>query len=325
MLFINNENCRANPAQAPHRIRPDSHDKENGKMQTIIIDDEFRDLLPALDEETYKALEENLLQNGCRDAIVLWEGVLVDGHNRYEICTKHGIPFNTVNKEFASRDDALIWIISTQVSRRNLTPIQLSHYRGLHYITDKKLRGNKSGKNQRFEEIPHNEEIPKSQSTNVRLAEKYKVSKSTIERDAKVAAAISAIGEVSPDAKRKILSGESNIDKKELERLSASPKEEIEAAAAEIENGAYGKNGKKADPARSASGQGQEQGKPASGQEKPVDTIIVGMAPLNAAIDKVAVIFHAELPKIKSKGDRTALKKALGYCIEKLEELSGQI
>jgi len=305
-------------------------------MQTIIIDDEFRDLLPALDEETYKALEENLLQNGCRDAIVLWEGVLVDGHNRYEICTKHDIPFNTVDKEFASRDDALIWIISTQVSRRNLTPIQLSHYRGLHYITDKKLRGNKSAKNQRKEEMVQNEPFPKSQQTSLLLAEKYRVSYSTIKRDAKVAAAISAIGEVSPDAKRKILSGESNIDKKELERLSASPKEEIEAAAAEIENGAYGKNGKKADPARSASGQDQEQGKPASGQGqeqgkpaseqgKPVDTIIVGMAPLNAAIDKVAVIFHSELPKIKSKGDRTALKKALGYSIEKLEELSGRI
>ena len=53
-------------------------------MEKIIIDEEFRDLLPALDEEIYKALEENLLQNGCRDAVVLWDGILIDGHNLYE-------------------------------------------------------------------------------------------------------------------------------------------------------------------------------------------------------------------------------------------------
>ena len=147
-------------------------------MQEIIIDEEFRDLLPALDEETHKALEENLLQNGCRDALVLWEGILVDGHNRFEICTKYSIPFNTVDKEFPSREDALIWIISTQVSRRNLTPIQLSHYRGLHYITEKKIVSNKSGKNQYTEVVSQNEKQPKSQPTCVRLAEKYKVSKS---------------------------------------------------------------------------------------------------------------------------------------------------
>ena len=102
-------------------------------MQRIIIDEEFKALLPALDTDTYARLEANLLENGCRDSLVVWNGVLIDGHNRYEICTKHGIPFKTVNKEFSSREAALIWIISTQLSRRNLTPAQLSHYRGLHY------------------------------------------------------------------------------------------------------------------------------------------------------------------------------------------------
>ena len=170
-----------------------------------------------------------------------------------------------------------------------------------------------------------NEPFPKSQQTSIRLAEKYNVSNSTIKRDAKLAAAISAIGEVSPVAKRKILSGESRIDKKELERLSASTKAEIEVAAAEIENGAFEKNGKKTDSAHAAPEQGPGPGKPASGQGKPVDTVLAAMAPLNAAIDKMARIIHAELPKIKSKGDRADLKKALDSCIRKLAELSSQI
>ena len=113
-------------------------------MQKIIIDEEFKALLPALDEDTYAMLEENLMQNGCRDSIVLWGDILIDGHNRHEICSKHNIPFNTINRDFGSREEALIWIISTQVARRNLTQIQLSHFRGLHYIVDKKMHGDSS-------------------------------------------------------------------------------------------------------------------------------------------------------------------------------------
>ena len=285
-------------------------------MQEIIVDGEFRDLLPALDEETYKALEGNLLQNGCRDAIVLWEGILIDGHNRFEICTKHNIPFDTVEKEFASREDVLIWIISTQVSRRNLTPIQLSHYRGLHYLTEKKIISNQSGKNQYGEVGSQNENKPKSQRTCVRLAEKYKVSKSTINRDAKVAAAISAIGEASPEAKRKILSGESSIDKRALEKLSEKSKADIEATAAKIENGSYGKKANHLHPS-------DEQGN--LEQKNPKDIILAGMAPLNSAMDKISRLFLSELPKIKSKDDRADLKKAMDSYIEMLVKLSGQI
>ncbi|MCL2813300.1 MAG: hypothetical protein FWD23_01740, partial [Oscillospiraceae bacterium] len=81
-------------------------------MREIIIDEQFKALLPALDAQTYALLEESLLANGCLHPLVLWNGVLIDGHNRYEICTKHEIPYNTIDKEFGSRDEALIWIIS---------------------------------------------------------------------------------------------------------------------------------------------------------------------------------------------------------------------
>ena len=90
----------------------------------ITIDPEFKALIPPLLPEERKGLEESILKEGCRDALVVWKGhnILVDGHNRYEICTAHGKPFETVEMEFASRDDAMVWIIDNQVSRRNLTP-----------------------------------------------------------------------------------------------------------------------------------------------------------------------------------------------------------
>lgn len=86
----------------------------------IRIDDEFKDLIPALSAEEYAGLEESVLRDGCRDALVLWGDTLVDGHNRYEICRKHGIPFRTVQKEFSDRNAAIVWMIQNQLARRNL-------------------------------------------------------------------------------------------------------------------------------------------------------------------------------------------------------------
>ena len=86
----------------------------------IVIDKEFQALIPPLTVEEYEGLEKSILADGCRDALVLWGDILVDGHNRYEICTAHDVPFQTVQKDFADRNDALRWIILNQFGRRNL-------------------------------------------------------------------------------------------------------------------------------------------------------------------------------------------------------------
>ena len=211
-------------------------------MQSIIIDGEFKRLLPPLNENLFSLLEQDILRNGCHDALVLWDDILIDGYNRYEICTNHDIPFKTVNREFDSREEALIWIITNQVTRRNLTPKQLSYYRGLHYRAERKIVTNKSGKNQfsdKGEDEPQNEVQPKKLSTAEKLAGQYRVSKATIERDSKLANAIDVIAEISPEAMNKLLSGEVAINKKKLETLTSTANEEIEAIAAEIESGTY--------------------------------------------------------------------------------------
>lgn len=84
------------------------------------IDKEFQSLIPPLTAEEYAGLEESILSEGCRDALVVWGDTLIDGHNRYEICTKHGIPFDTVEMDFPTRDEVIVWIIKNQFGRRNL-------------------------------------------------------------------------------------------------------------------------------------------------------------------------------------------------------------
>ena len=84
------------------------------------IDSEFKNLIPPLTDDEYKQLEENVVKEGCRDSLVVWNGTIVDGHNRYEICNKHSIEFKTAEMEFETRDGAIEWIIRNQFGRRNL-------------------------------------------------------------------------------------------------------------------------------------------------------------------------------------------------------------
>ncbi len=90
----------------------------------IIIDKEIRGLIPPLTKEELAALDQSLKTEGCRDALILWKGhgILLDGHHRYEICNKNDIKFRTTEMGLADKNDAKIWVIENQFSRRNLPP-----------------------------------------------------------------------------------------------------------------------------------------------------------------------------------------------------------
>lgn len=91
---------------------------------TIRIDPEFRDLIPPLRPDERAQLEANIASEGVRDPLVIWQGTLLDGHNRYDIATTLGIPYQTVERQFESREAALLWIYEHQLGRRNLTDDQ---------------------------------------------------------------------------------------------------------------------------------------------------------------------------------------------------------
>ena len=92
--------------------------------QTLLIDDEFAALIPPLTPEEFAGLETSILAEGCRDALIVWGNIIVDGHNRYRICTKHGITYRTQQMVFTSRDEAKLWMLRNQLSRRNLNDFQ---------------------------------------------------------------------------------------------------------------------------------------------------------------------------------------------------------
>jgi ParB-like chromosome segregation protein Spo0J len=86
----------------------------------LSINPEFRDLIPPLEFEEFKELESSIKKDGCLDAIKVWNNTIIDGHNRYRICTDNHIDFDVMEMELDSEDDAKIWIIKNQFGRRNI-------------------------------------------------------------------------------------------------------------------------------------------------------------------------------------------------------------
>jgi len=91
----------------------------------IVVNEELKAYIDPLTAEEYEALERSILAEGCRDALVLWGDVLVDGHNRYGICRKHGLAFQTVqNPRFQSIEDVHLWMIDQHLGRRSISDFQ---------------------------------------------------------------------------------------------------------------------------------------------------------------------------------------------------------
>lgn len=175
----------------------------------MIIDQEFKSLNRKLNESEYKKLEASIIQEGVRDPLVLWNEILIDGHNRLDIATKHNISYSTINNnDLADREEVKTWIINNQLGRRNLTPNEVSYYRGKLYESLKR-QGERS-------DITSGQNVHKS--TSEEMAEKYGVSEKTIRRDAEFSKAVDRVeAEAGIDIKDAILSGKANVPKKNIE------------------------------------------------------------------------------------------------------------
>ncbi len=91
----------------------------------IVVNEEIKAYIDPLTPEEYRALERSILAEGCRDALVLWGDLLVDGHNRYAICRQHGLPFQTTQStRFRSIEDVHLWMIDQHLGRRSLSDFQ---------------------------------------------------------------------------------------------------------------------------------------------------------------------------------------------------------
>lgn len=115
-----------------------------GEFHDTQIDREFQALIPPLTPDELDGLEASLIEDGCRDDLIVWKetGILLDGHNRREICLRLGIPWGIDEKSFPDRDHAKQWIMRHQLSRRNLSESQRALLASMVW---KRVPGNTTG------------------------------------------------------------------------------------------------------------------------------------------------------------------------------------
>ena len=91
----------------------------------IIVNEELKAYIDPLTPQEYESLEHSILAEGCRDALVLWGDLLVDGHNRYAICQSHALPFQTIQStRFKDMEDVHLWMIDQHLGRRSVSDFQ---------------------------------------------------------------------------------------------------------------------------------------------------------------------------------------------------------
>ena len=94
--------------------------------RTPVVLSEMEQLLPPLSGEQFSALKGDILENGCYAPIIVNKDmVIVDGHNRFRVCEKHGLPFRMLVFSFADLLEAKQWALDTQKGRRNLDKWEL--------------------------------------------------------------------------------------------------------------------------------------------------------------------------------------------------------
>lgn len=206
------------------------------------IDPEFKALIPKLRKNEYLQLESNIMMDGCREAIITWNGIIVDGHNRYEICHRHNIPFHIKEMEFDCREAVISWICANQLGRRNISEETRKYLIGIQYHTEKiaASKRNARGVNQfttddgvRSDELSQDEIRHR---TAQRIAEENHVSHCTVQKYAQYSKALDDITAHEPKLAAKILSGHYKISHKNVVELSKLSPEELRRINRRIDN-----------------------------------------------------------------------------------------
>ncbi|HBI73834.1 MAG TPA: hypothetical protein DDY59_11685 [Lachnospiraceae bacterium] len=198
------------------------------------IDTGFKRLIPPLSAKELEQLEQNIIRDGCREPICVWNNTIVDGHNRYEICKRQQISFTIQHIDFENREEAAIWICANQLGRRNITEETRKYLIGKRYEMEKILGAhNAAGINQHTKKEVSAEMLPEppfgvtAGRTRERLGQEYNISHATIVNYEKYSQALDSLSRVVPEVVPKILSGKVKISLENTVELSQLSGQEV--------------------------------------------------------------------------------------------------
>lgn len=206
------------------------------------VDKEFQEKIPPLTEAEFEQLKENILSAGeVYEPIAVWNGVIVDGHNRWKIILEHPeIRYRVKEMQFADRWAAFEWMYKNQLGRRNLTEKQKDYMIGKMYEARKQT----IARNEKGQFAPNGQNVrtvdrrEQQDGTAGQIGKEVGLDSRTVRRAGKFAQGVDALKAVSPEAAEKVLQGEANVTKGMIQDLPSKSEKEIKAVAKAIESGA---------------------------------------------------------------------------------------
>lgn len=205
-------------------------------FRELNIDKEFKTLIPPLKKDEYQQLELNLVLEGCREPIIVWNNIIVDGHNRYEICTRLKIPYAVTERDFDNREGVIVWICSNQLGRRNISEETFKYLIGKQYETEKIIGflRNPSGRNQ-YTKAPSVSTRESLRRASMRIGEEHHLSSGTVQKYGKYTQALDSISKQAPQLVEQILSGNYKISHENVVALSIMEPETLHGLSEKIE------------------------------------------------------------------------------------------
>jgi len=182
----------------------------------------YKSIIAKLSEDELKHLELNIKENGCLDPIkVNKDGVILDGHNRYDICTRNNIEFTTTVLDLGDEDEEKKWIYLNQLGRRNLTKEMFEIYIGKYYKANKQKHGtNRFSREDNLSSLENLKDI----------AEKFNKNEKAVKRAGKYVEDIESIEDISTGFEEKILNSEIKATKNEITQLANTSKIDTDKA-----------------------------------------------------------------------------------------------
>ena len=219
---------------------------EDQGLYFLKIDKGFRALIRPPQKTAYLQLEHQIVKEGCKEPILVWDGYIIDGHNRYSICVRHKIPFTVRELPFKNRDEAIVWICTQQLSHPDLTEEMRKYLIGSLYEAEKRVNTQRASQivNQAFQQedacviLPDGFDtfhMPTFQITAQRIAAKYHVSWNTVNKYSVYAKALEEIRQKAPDAQLQILSGKYKVSHNNVIELAKLTPEKIKQVMSRFE------------------------------------------------------------------------------------------
>jgi len=213
------------------------------QIYNLKTDENFKQLIPPLTSIEQKQLEENIVKDGCREPLCVWGNTIIDGHNRYEICTRLKIPFAIQKLCFNNREEVIVWICANQLGRRNISEETRRYLIGKRYETGKMLHiRNPLGNNQHTEKevygkICRKPQIQEYQCLTAKdLGNEYRVAERTIRQYGNFVRTIDALVEKEPELVPEILGGKVKISYNNISKLTEQPSEIVKNVKNQLSN-----------------------------------------------------------------------------------------